>query len=407
MGSKPHAWRTPQAFDTALAVVMCATAGLSLYAASDPELSGPFADYPRALGISAVIVTNLALAFRRRFPVATLALVAVTYIPVGIGEVPEPVVSALALFVAFYTAGAYGERHRNAVRSVVTVMIVAGVIWGIVRQPPEPYEGNVPIAVLHVLGALSNTAFVIGGWMLGDLVRDRRLREARLEAQSIALAGAQVDLSRRAVLAERVRIARELHDVVAHHVSVIGVQAGAARHILAAQPEAAQALLGSIEQSSRDTVVELQGLLGLLRQEGDDAGTDPRPRLDRLPALADLMHDAGLSVVVDLDGLADSAELPAGVELSAYRIVQEALTNVLKHAGPEAKAEVTVRCRSSSVEVVIVDDGVGPRAGSPADGHGLLGMKERAALHGGELRTGRRDGGGFEVRAWLPVRTRP
>jgi signal transduction histidine kinase len=237
-------------------------------------------------------------------------------------------------------------------------------------------------------------------------VRNRRLREARLEAQSIALAGAQVDLARRAVLAERVRIARELHDVVAHHVSVIGVQAGAARRVLASQPDSAAELLGSIEASSRDTVAELQSLLGLLRQEGDDESTEPRPRLDGLRALAEQMAEAGLDVRVDLDGVADPESLPAGVELSAYRIVQEALTNALRHGGPGAKAEVAIRRRPSSLELMVVDDGRGPPAGTAGTGHGLLGMQERAALHGGELRAGRRDGGGFEVRAWFPLPVR-
>jgi len=396
-----------QVFDIGLALLMTAAAGLSLYVGTDPALAGPFAEYHRGLGIGSVLVVNLAIAGRRRFPVATLLVVAVAYVPMLVGEVPEAQVSSVSLFIAIYSAGAYGERHRDLIRGAVVASVAAGVVYAVFRVPPVPYEGNVPIEVLNVLLTVSNAAYVVGAWMLGDLVRNRRVREARLEAQSAALEGAQVDLARRAVLAERVRIARELHDVVAHHVSVIGVQAGAARRVLSTRPESAAELLGSIKASSRDTVAELQGLLGLLRQEGDDDGTDPRPRLDRLPALAEQMHEAGLEVQVELDGVTDDAALPAGVELSAYRIVQEALTNALKHGGAGAKAEVAVRRRPSSLELVVVDDGRGPPAPNPGTGHGLLGMKERAALHGGEVRAGRRDGGGFEVRAWFPLTTSP
>ncbi len=254
-----------QAFDVGLAVLMCSAAGLSLYVGSDPALTGPVADYPRGLGIPAVLVVNLGLGLRRRFPMATLAVVAIAYLPMLVGEVPEPQVSSVSLFIAIYSAGAYGDRHRDVTRGQVAASVAAGVVWAVVRDPAVPYEGNVPIEVINVLLAVGNAVYVVAAWMLGDLVRNRRQREARLEAQSAALAGAQQDLARRAVLAERVRIARELHDVVAHHVSVIGVQAGAARRVLASRPEAAADLLGSIESSSRDTVAELQGLLGLLR----------------------------------------------------------------------------------------------------------------------------------------------
>ncbi len=380
---------------------MTADNGLSLYVGSDAALTGPAADYPRPLGIAAILVVNLGIAARRRFPVGTLGVVAVAYVPMLLGEVPEPQVSSVSLFIALYSAGAYGDRHRDLVRGLVAASVAAGVAYAVFRTPEVPYEGNVPLEIINVLLTVSNAVYVVAAWMLGDLVRNRRLREARLEAQSAALAGAQVDLARRAVLAERVRIARELHDVVAHHVSVIGVQAGAARRVMGTQPEAAAELLGSIEASSRNTVAELQGLLGLLRQEGDEDDTDPRPGLDRLPALVEQMQDAGLQVQLDLDRVDD---LPAGVELSAYRIVQEALTNALKHGGPGAKAEVAVHRRGGSLELKVVDDGRGPGvAGNGRAGHGLLGMQERAALHGGEVKAGRGDGGGFEVRAWFPL----
>jgi signal transduction histidine kinase len=201
------------------------------------------------------------------------------------------------------------------------------------------------------------------------------------------------------VLEERVRIARELHDVLAHHVSVMGVQAGAARRVLLTQPDTATDLLSSIEASSRSAVVELQRLLGLLRQAGDVDAGGPQPNLDGLTELAEQVREAGLDVHLDLD----AAEIPPAVALSAYRIVQEALTNTLKHAGTGHRADVQVRRRPSSLEVVVVDDGRGP-AGEDTAGHGLVGMRERVLLHGGELKAGRRTGApGFEVRAWFPL----
>jgi signal transduction histidine kinase len=179
----------------------------------------------------------------------------------------------------------------------------------------------------------------------------------------------------------------------------MGVQAGAARRVLVSQPDTAVELLSSIEASSRAAVVELQRLLGLLRQAGDVDDGGPQPTLDGLVELADQVREAGLDVHLDLD----ADEVPPAVALSAYRIVQEALTNTLKHAGAGHRADVQVRQRPSSLEVVVVDDGHGP-AGEDATGHGLLGMRERVLLHGGELKAGRRVGEpGFEVRAWLPL----
>jgi signal transduction histidine kinase len=172
--------------------------------------------------------------------------------------------------------------------------------------------------------------------------------------------------------------------------------------VLDARPEAASELLEHIEGSSRDAVVELQRLLGLLRQEGDADDDGPQPGLAALPVLAEQLRDAGVAVDVDLDGAA-SGDVPPAVALSAYRIVQEALTNTLKHAGPGSRATVEVRRSPSSLELVVADDGAAVGGTSTGDGHGLVGMRERVRLHGGELKVGRAATGGFEVRAWFPL----
>ncbi len=390
-------------FDVVLASVMGAGAALSLYIASDPAISGPFADYPFRTAVAALTVLHLALLVRRRWPLASLLVGALAYAPIALADIPEGAVSPTSLFILLYTAGAYGGRWREPARRLVTAGVVALVVWAVFRTPPEPFEGRVPIELINLFSVIANTVYLAAAWMLGDLVRNRREREATLETQAAALEAAQEDLAHGAVLDERVRIARELHDVLAHHVSLMGVQAGAARRVMGTRPDAVPELLQSVESSSREALVELQRLLGLLRQDDDADTIASHPRIDRLPALADHMRDAGLDVSVDLDGVSD-AHLPAAVELSAYRIVQEALTNTLKHAGPGVKVSVLVRRTAAALELAVLDDGRGaPGPAFEAPGHGLVGMRERAALLGGELRAGRRGEGGFEVRAWLPL----
>ena len=205
------------------------------------------------------------------------------------------------------------------------------------------------------------------------------------------------------MLDERVRIARELHDVVAHHVSVMGVQAGAARRVMRQQPEKAEEALASIEGSSRQAVLELQRLLGILRREGQDDALAPQPDLARLPELVAQAGGDELTVELRVEG--EPRPLPGTVELSAYRVIQEALTNTHKHARA-THSTVRVAYGPSALEVEVVDDGRGGAA--PAGGgHGLIGMRERVRLHGGHLRAGPRPGGGFAVHATFPLDGRP
>jgi signal transduction histidine kinase len=425
-----RASRRTDAFDVALTAVLAAATWLSLHIGGDPALFGPISDYWRPGGIALAVLCVAPLAVRRRFPLAVLTVMTAAFVPLRVVEVPELTVSPITLFIALYTAGAYGRRYREMVRGASVAAIVALLLWSLATRS-DGYEGTVSVSLVNALAAFQNVFYLVAAYFLGDLVRNRRAREATLVRQADELRAAQADEAARAVLDERVRIARELHDVVAHHVSVMGVQAGAARRVLDRRPDEVPTLLASIEESSRQAVRELAQMLGLLRRadatgteggddgsgpaaepDGDRPGTgprvsDPQPTLGRLDALATQMREAGLDVVTDLDG-ADLAALalPPAVALSGYRIVQEALTNTLKHAGRGTTARVAVTRHAGAIEVVVSDDG-NPR-GTPAtgSGHGLVGMRERVALVGGELRVGRR-GGGYEVRAWLPLDGRP
>jgi signal transduction histidine kinase len=245
------------------------------------------------------------------------------------------------------------------------------------------------------------TAVLFLAWplLLGVAVRSLRERQRELAAQAIELQREREVNARRAVLEERVRIARELHDVVAHHVSMMGVQAGAARVVIDRDRAKAKQALGAIEESSRQAVAELHRLLGFLRQAGDRDDLAGRPGVSQLPRLAASMSDSHLAVEVSVEG--ETRSLPPTVDHSAYRIVQEALTNTLKHS-VASRADVHVRYWPDELEVEIVDDGRPNGASSSASGGlGLIGMRERAALHGGQLSAGPAAGGGFAVRARL------
>jgi len=247
--------------------------------------------------------------------------------------------------------------------------------------------------------------FVVPG--LATLIARRAIRERQLLAESLA---ARAELLEReqelraneAVAEERARIARELHDLVAHNVSVMVVQAGVERHALPDGESSTRDTLTSIEQAGRQALVEARRLLGVLRRNGDRAeDLEPQPSVEEVGLLVEQVERAGLPVRLDIKG--ERVPLPAGVDLCAYRIVQEALTNALKHAGP-AHAEVVLRYADDGLDIEVRDDGAGQlNANGDGGGHGLIGMRERVSLYGGRLETGPRDSGGFEVRAHLPL----
>jgi signal transduction histidine kinase len=264
----------------------------------------------------------------------------------------------------------------------------------ILELGPEPVEPDTIIAEALIIGA---------AWSLGDGLRLRRSRVVQLEDRASRLEREREEWARQAVAEERRVIARELHDVVAHNVSVIVAQSAAAQRIVDEHPTEAATTLGTIEEAGRTALVEMRRLTGLLRTETDrSGGRSPQPGLHDLEALAGHVREAGLPVDVRIEGT--PRPLPVGLDLSAFRIVQEALTNALKHAGP-ARASVVVRYEEDRLRLTIEDDGVGrgreTRASRPRYGH--LGMRERVALFGGTLAVGARDGGGYRVSACLPL----
>jgi signal transduction histidine kinase len=238
-------------------------------------------------------------------------------------------------------------------------------------------------------------------WLAGFALRERAAQAEAAEERASHAEREREENARRAVFEERVRIARELHDVVAHHVSMMGVQAGAARVVIDRDRVKAKEALTAIETSSRQAVAELHRLLGFLRQAGDRDDLAPQPGLGQLPRLAASMSDSDLAVELSIEG--EERSLPPTVDVSAYRIVQEALTNTLKHSAA-SRADVHVRYWPGELEVEIVDDGRPNGASSSTSGGlGLIGMRERAALHGGQLSAGPAAGGGFAVKVRLPT----
>jgi signal transduction histidine kinase len=297
-----------------------------------------------------------------------------------------PVPFTLVLFAAAYSLGAHTSPRRAAAGLVLATPVVAEISHngglGLAFSAGGGSSAGVALALLQL------AAFLLAG----VLVRARR-QATWLAARSAALQRQ----AEQAAAAERARIARELHDIIAHHLSVVVLHAAGAR----ASGGADLVTLEEIEHSGRQALIETRRLFGVLRDPDEETGRAPQPGISELPALAGSLRAAGLEVSLSVDG--DHTALPPAVNVSAYRIVQEALTNVLKHAGP-ARAEVTVGCMDSAVTIEVTDDGPGnPAPPALTGGQGLAGMRERVALFGGDLRAGPRPGGGFTVCARLPV----
>ena len=241
---------------------------------------------------------------------------------------------------------------------------------------------------------------VIGGaWVAGRVVHGGDVRVVALEERTAALDRERDARAQALVAEERARIARELHDVVAHSISVMGVQAGAVRRVLDRDQDEQREALLSVEQTGRQALAEMRRLLGILRRSDDDLAHAPPPSMDGVAALVERARDAGLRVDLRIEG--EPLPLAPGVDISAYRIIQEALTNTLKHAMP-ARATVVVRYLRHELQLEVIDDGRGA-AQNGDGGHGLIGMRERVDLYGGRLQTGPQRGGGYAVRASLPL----
>ena len=362
---------------------------------------------PNALAVLLTLAQTVPLTWRRRSPRAVLAVtIAAATVHLLLGF--QPTWAEVGMLIALYTVAAHCRGRQAVVAGLAagTGLVVYGVIAEL--RYPSSFQDS-------VVGWTFAVVQFVTAWVLGRAQNRRLAYTAKLEALNTQLATEQELRARWAVAEERGRIARELHDVVAHSVSVMVVQAGAARRTLGASPDQAATALGQIESTGRQALVELRRLLGLLRDDdgerGDGAALAPQPGLEHLESLAAAAREAGLPVEVKVEG--DPRPLPAGVDLSAYRIVQEALTNSLKHAGP-ARARVRICYGRETLEVQVNDDGHGlesafGRQATDADrqdrrsGHGLIGMRERVALFGGTLEIGPRPDGGYRVAARLPV----
>jgi len=325
------------------------------------------------------------LVLRRRAPLVALALM----LPIGIAQT------------------SYGEASAFFSGFVPVVLVVSSAAmraprrWSLAAAAWALGGLVVIIAIAPDLTMTNELSFsgpiIVLAWALGRYLRARDQRTHRAETQAATLAAA----SERVLEEERARIARELHDVIAHSVSVMVVQAGAARTLLTDDTEAAREALLAVERSGRQALEEMRRLLGILRRDQRDAELLPQPSLAAAHLLVDQVRATGLPVALDIEG--SPRPLAPGVDLSAYRILQEALTNIVKHANASS-ASVRLRFGTTAVEVEVEDDGRG-RAQNGNGGHGLIGMRERVELYGGEIETGPREGGGFRVRARLPVQT--
>lgn len=348
----------------------------------------------------ALVLLLAPVVLRRMAPVVVGLYVGIGFGVFRVLEVPEGTVSAIALFLAIHAVGAYGPTPavRNGVRAIA---LLAGAVALAVALLQEAEAVSFDSAVVFAFTIGLNIAFYAVAWLLGDAARTQRITQAQLARRADELAVEREKVAAQAVTEERVRIARELHDVVAHHVSVMGVQAAAARHVLDRDPgRAAEAML-HVEESGRQAVEELQRLVAILRSEVEDGVRLPQPTLDDLDRLVEGSRQAGLQVVVRRIGRA--RPVPSAVALSTYRIVQEALTNVRRHAsGASATVVLTYLAESLQVEVVNTA-AVGGTPAGPGGGRGLLGMRERVGLLGGTLDVARLSGGGFRVSAEVPA----
>lgn len=343
---------------------------------------------PKSIAIPATAVAGLALAFRRLAPLLTVAVMlgaiaAESLLGVSLQKPDAPLLMAL---VAVYTVGAYLP-VRTAVAGLALAIAGIGASFA-----GSSTNGHSDFAFTSVV--------VTAGWLVGRGMHGRVTQTAALAERTQRLE-LEAEADRAAAIAEeRRRIARDLHDVIAHSVSVMVVQAGAAEDLLDRDPAGVREPIRAVQETGRGALVEISRLLGLLREDGAELGLTPQPRLDELPELVAQTEAADLAVDLRIEGT--PRPLPLGVDLSVYRIAQEALTNARKHSGG-VRVQVVLRYNDDSVELAVENDGVASTNGHRG-GHGLVGMRERVAVFGGTLEAGPSPDGGFRVLARLPLR---
>lgn len=356
-----------------------------------------------ALGLTAP------LAFRRRHPLIVVVVVAVAFF-LGVSfRIPEVYIGNVAIFIAMYTVGAWVDDRRRA--TLVRVLVIVGMfVWLLVTMfqaatsPSDEGLSRVglfsPFVAYMLIQLLVNAAFFGGAYYMGDRAYAAALERGSLEHRTRELEEERELTAAQAVALDRVRIARELHDVVAHHVSAMGVQAGAARAIMDRDPDAARAALVGVEESARSALTELRQLLETLRGPGGEPVDGSTVRLDDLAELVSHARENGLPTTFSVVG--EPVPLPDVVQVNLYRVAQEALTNARRHGGPLAAADVRLRYEADAVELEVASEGrvaTGSRTGL-----GIVGMRERAAASGGTIEVGPRTRGGFLVRMRVPAR---
>lgn len=373
----PVRWR-PSRGDLALAVLLGL---LALQSVSDAD----GVKDPAWAVIGLVECTALPLALRSLWPLPVLG---VTLVAAVAGDLLFDGLQLAGPVIALYTVARHHERRVS-----LTAAAVAAVGFAVSAASRAAENPLFAIGIYLVL---------VAAWAIGDNVRRRHAYLTHVQAREAAMEEEQQERARVAVAEERARIARELHDVISHNVSVMVLQAAAGADVFATHPERSREALGSIETAGREALAELRRLLSVVQAPADEgAGLAPPPGLTRLPELVERVRATGLDVSLTVTG--DGRALPAGIDFSAYRIVQEALTNTLKH-GHAATVRVDLRIGEHVLDVEIVDDGTAAieANGRTGRGHGLIGMRERAAVFGGELQAGPRSQGGFAVRASIP-----
>ncbi|MFI9624350.1 sensor histidine kinase [Streptomyces sp. NPDC052042] len=402
----------PLAMDAALALAaLLAMLAVSFTHPGVPDSPGVGSRSPDASGVLLMAAGAAALVWRRRNPMAVLAVTAVpTVVGLVLSDPPSPVVMTNA--VALYTVASRTDRPTTWRVGLLTAVALTGVVMCFGTGPWYSQEN---------FGVFAWTGMACTA---GDAVRSRRAFIDAIRERAERAERTRDEEARRRVAEERLRIARDLHDVVAHHIALVNVQAGVAAHVMDRRPDQAKEALAHVREASRSALDELRATVGLLRQSGDPAApTEPAPGLAVLDELVDTVRRAGLPVEVAC--VDRRPPLPAAVDLAAYRVIQEALTNVRKHAGPDAKAEISVVRVGAVVEITVIDNGSGGAGrtgdGAPGTGaggyeadqghrsgggHGLLGMRERVTALGGTLTARPRYGGGFRVHAILPVEGR-
>lgn len=378
-------------FDGAVAFVLAAIAMVTLTAISPAEQE-LFSRTPDAWAYVLVLAQTLPLTFRRIRPATVLAIVVLAFVFDRALDYPSST-AAFGVAFAFHSLGSHLPRGRSLRIGIPVITLIVGfTVMGVYYADSVDW-GTVIVLLIATLAPL----------LLGREVNERRRYLTELEERTEQLEREREANAREAVRGERARIARELHDVVAHEVTVMTVQAAGARRVLDTDVGQAAEAMMAIESAGHDALTEMRRLLGLLREDQTSATLVPQPGLGRVDGLIEQMDEAGLAVDLVKEG--EPEGLPAGVDLNAYRIIQESLTNSLKHGGPNTAATVRISYEPDQLLVEVVDNGRGAAQGlshNGSPGHGLVGMQERVSMLGGSLVAGPRPGGGFLVRAAIP-----